>query len=200
MNTSRHVKKPTRPRRTHTRSWRGSRPRAAEARAEVERIKADAAEKIAAAENDASRRIGEAQEEGAGDDRGDPPADRHRDRGGESLAAQQVDAAQEAATEAQLAQTRAETQTAAAQAAATEAREDVDRLRGELADLRTEARTDREQARADHAAQLAEVRQSASERVDASNYCAACRRADDRGTTAAARQRWRQYLNPASPP
>jgi len=43
----------------------------------------------------------------------------------------------------------------------------VDRLRSELADLRTEARTDREQARADHAAQLAEVQQSASERADA---------------------------------
>ena len=38
---------------------------------------------------------------------------------------------------------------------------------GELADLRTKARTDRDQVRADHAAQLAEVRQSAADRVDA---------------------------------
>ena len=72
-----------------------------------------------------------------------------------------------AEAEAQLAQTRAETQTATAQAAAAESSENVDRLRGELADLRTEARTDRDQVRADHAAQLAEVRQSAADRVDA---------------------------------
>ncbi|ELB88606.1 hypothetical protein Rwratislav_33722 [Rhodococcus wratislaviensis IFP 2016] len=57
--------------------------------------------------------------------------------------------------------------TAAAQAAAQDGRENVDRLRGELADLRTEVRTDLDQVRADHVAQLAEVRQSASERVDA---------------------------------